>query len=393
MSRTGPAGQPTGFPRRLRRWLGRVALIVVAVGLTLTLAEFTLRLLGVDPPRRNTSIIPHPIWHHWHRRNHADEYHVEAEGYRQHVLFNEHGMRDHRVRAYRKSAGTWRVALLGDSFVEALQVREEEGISRRLEDCLRIETQSSVEVLNFGCSGFSSSLQYLQLREWVTGFEPDLVICLHHFSDLTEDWRYAASAEYRDSSLQVIRPTRTGTRRALRHALGDFHLFRCLEEVLASGSSHKPPSASASLKSSYDAIVHEPYSTEDEEVWSYSLGFLDRMAMLLRDRRIPFLVVPIPIGTQIESVPADFAARTGLGFLAGGNRLEHCGYQRQVCGYCQQKDITCLNLLPAFREAREAGRSQLYLTYDQHWTAEGHALAAELIECYLRQQAWIPSLK
>lgn len=50
--------------------------------------------------------------------------------------------------------------------------------------------------------------------------------------------------------------------------------------------------------------------------------------------------------------------------------------------WCQRESISFLSLTPALREAAVAG-TQVYYTYDQHWTPEGHAVVAEAVARYL----------
>lgn len=370
------------------RWK-RLLASALSVGFSLILLECAVRLLWPDLPTSETGIVPHPIWHHWHRRDFCFTYHVPGEGIRQQVRFNEHGMRDASPRNIEKPPGIRRVAVLGDSFVEAMQVEEHEGICKRLEALL--SHSQLAEVLNFGCSGFSTSLEYLIIREWVLQWKPDMVLCLHHFSDITEDWRFRSRAVCMSEDLQAVVPSGTGWGRCVRRVLDMFSAWRLLHRSLRSSRVASP----ASLKEGYDAIVHEPYNREDEEALAYSLNYVRLVDQELRHEGVPFLLVLIPLGPQVEPVPLDFARQVGLRYLADGCRLEHDGYQRAVTAYCHQHGIAVLDLLDGFRLANPTGSALLYLPRDQHWTAEGHALAARLIASRLKQgtlaRAWIPS--
>lgn len=365
----------------LRRWLKRLLTSAVSVGLSVILLEAAVRLLWPDLPTSETGIVPHPIWHHWHRRDFCFTYHVPGEGIRQRVRFNEHGMRDGSPRGMDKRPGVRRVAVLGDSFVEAMQVEEHEGICKRLEALL--SPSQPAEVLNFGCSGFSTSLEYLIFREWVRHWKPDVVLCLHHFSDITEDWRFRSRAVGMGNDLQAIVPSGTGWGRRLRRVLELSSAWRLLHRSLRSSRPANP----SSLQEGYDAIVHEPYNAEDEEALAYSLNYVRLLDQELRQAGVPFLLVLIPLGPQVEPVPADFARQVGLRYLADGCRLEHTGYQRAVTAYCHQHGIAVLDLLDEFRSANPAGTALLYLPRDQHWTAAGHALAARSIVHWLKQGA------
>ena len=94
------------------------------------------------------------------------------------IRINRYGFR-HGERAPAKPPGTWRVAVLGDSFIEAFQVPDEQTfcaqLERRLQDCAFLADRR-VEVLNFGVSGYGTAQELLMLRHYVWQYEPDLVV-------------------------------------------------------------------------------------------------------------------------------------------------------------------------------------------------------------------------
>ena len=74
-----------------------------------------------------------------------------------------------------KPAGRTRVALLGDSFVEAFQVELDSTFAKITERHLR-DVGSDVEVMNFGRSGFAQTEELIVLREDAIHFAPDIVV-------------------------------------------------------------------------------------------------------------------------------------------------------------------------------------------------------------------------
>lgn len=359
----------------------RLALVLAALTLSLAVAEASVRVFGVDAPRVELGIVPHALWHHWHRVNHTFEFRVAAEDYSVPVHFNAHGMRDSRAIMLDKPPGTLRVAVVGDSFVEAMQVAEDEGVTRRLEAHLSAQLGRPVEVLNFGCSGFSTTLEAVLVREFVRTFAPDVVVCLHHFSDISEDWSFSRRARVESGRVVAVPASMTEAELALTRVPEFSQLYR-----LARACKRRPTPVdpAASYKQSFDAVIHDPYTADDEEAWSYSLAALADMAADLRQDGIPFLVALVPIGTQVEPVDPDYAKRLGFAYLAGGKRLERCGYQGKVTGFCAAHGIDCLDLLPTFRAANPDGVPRLFLRRDLHWTAAGHDLAAQKIARHLR---------
>lgn len=91
---------------------------------------------------------------------------------------NALGWRDH-ARARQKPAGVRRVAVLGDSFVEALQVELDSTFVSIAERRLNAQAAPPrVEVMNFGRSGMTATEEYIVLLRDVLPCEPDAVVLL-----------------------------------------------------------------------------------------------------------------------------------------------------------------------------------------------------------------------
>jgi len=88
---------------------------------------------------------------------------------------NRWGWRD-VDRALAKPSGVFRVAVLGDSFVEAYQVELEATSLLLAEERFRRERGLNVELMNFGRAGFSQAEELLVLQRDVMPFQPDMVI-------------------------------------------------------------------------------------------------------------------------------------------------------------------------------------------------------------------------
>jgi len=87
---------------------------------------------------------------------------------------NRFGWRD-RDRSLAKPSNTYRIAVLGDSLIEAFTVDEDSTFCAITEACLAQEA-NAIEVMNFGRSGMTQSEQYLVLKDEVFRFDPDMVI-------------------------------------------------------------------------------------------------------------------------------------------------------------------------------------------------------------------------
>src|SRR5579883_2647859 len=94
------------------------------------------------------------------------------------VRINSRGFRD-RERTFEKPADTFRIAVLGNSWTEALQVPQEKTYTAVLEQQLndrKCFAGKRVEVLNFGVAGYSTAQELLLLRQKVWNYHPDLIL-------------------------------------------------------------------------------------------------------------------------------------------------------------------------------------------------------------------------
>ncbi len=121
-----------------------------------------------------------------------------SEGYSQ-SYFDSDGMREPGL-TIAKPAGVYRVALLGDSMVEGLQVPIDQTFGKLIEPKLSKDTGRNVQVINFANSGYSTVQEYLQLKDKVFKYKPDLVVLGYMSRDMFENWSPP------DATLTNVRP-------------------------------------------------------------------------------------------------------------------------------------------------------------------------------------------
>ncbi|MBV8202830.1 MAG: SGNH/GDSL hydrolase family protein, partial [Acidobacteria bacterium] len=150
----------------------KLALAAAATALALLVGEAALRLAGISypnfyrpDPERGWSLRPGAEG--WWRK--------EGLAY---VRISSAGLRDvEHVAA--KPAGRLRIAVLGDSCAEALQVPAAQTfwklLERQLAGCTAGEGRT-VEALDFGVAGYGTAQELLTLRRQVWRFQPDVVL-------------------------------------------------------------------------------------------------------------------------------------------------------------------------------------------------------------------------
>ena len=153
--------------------------------LAFAFAEVGLRVLGISypvfhryDPIRGKALVPGKEG--WYRS--------EGEAY---IRINSAGFRDHE-HSVAKETGTYRIAILGDSYMEARQVSLEDMFGRRLEDYLRscdTKAYQKIETLSFGQGGYSTTDELLTLKHHVWPYNPDIVLtAIFHGNDLVDNF-------------------------------------------------------------------------------------------------------------------------------------------------------------------------------------------------------------
>ena len=112
---------------------------------------------------------------------------------------NSNGWNSHHDRyPLQRTDGKMRIAIIGDSYVEALQVPYDQSLSEVMERNLG----DGVEVFRFGISGAPLSQYWHMLREEVVQFRPGLVVLVLTHNDFDESFSYQPG-RYTSSFLKV----------------------------------------------------------------------------------------------------------------------------------------------------------------------------------------------
>lgn len=182
--------QPVATPKRRR----------LLVGCTVAAGSLILALVGVELIFRILVPVTDVPFYFWdplvgprRKPNQTGRYvagrHVNARYH-----FNAQGWNHPQDYLADKPEGTRRICLVGDSYVEALQVDPQETLfavaERRMSrpDC-------PVEWYAFGCSGFGTTQEYSVIRHYVLDYQPDVVIILFTQNDPLDSSPYLAPIE------------------------------------------------------------------------------------------------------------------------------------------------------------------------------------------------------
>ena len=313
---------------------------------------------------------------------------------------NAEGLRD-REYPREKDPQTWRILAFGDSFAEGWGVEVEESVSKQLEERLReAMPQRKIEVINFGVAGYGTGQELLFFEEVGKPYQPDQVVLFFYPNDLWNNGnRQGIGAErgYKpffrlgpDDRLQLFgvpvkkatfwdasaRSSRPWYQRLDLHLRQHWHLYVLLDKAL-----RPAPEISGQQRQHYYEGL---YGTGDLDRWASRWELTGRLLQAFHtavaQAGAELVLVYVPTIVQIEE--EDWQNKRDLYGLIG--EFDLLRPNRQIAGFAALYGIPLLDLYESFEPASQT--QKLYYQ-DSHWTPQGHALAAALIQDYLLDQS------
>ncbi|MGE3272283.1 MAG: SGNH/GDSL hydrolase family protein [Chloroflexota bacterium] len=400
---TRPSVRVTSAARRSVGWRGKLGLLVFGLLIGLVMVELVLRVLGPRIPVVNslTSIATfqtyHPIYGFFHRPGASGW--IETPEFTSYVSINAYGLRERDI-APAKPAGTFRVLVIGDSFVEGAQVPMENTVTRKLEERLAAMMPGQpVQVINAGNAGFGTAQELLFLDHDGRTYEPDLVILVYFIDNDLPDNGYRVA---KDRKLDTTRrpffvpdgkggiELRPGAApppdrlEAVRPLLRKSVTYNLAENFMLWQEARDQEKAQ--IGKNRPTYLENP-PAEWDEAWWVTERLLGRVRETTAGMNADLLVVAAPSYFQISD--------DAWLWLVGGDTREKNHYEpdlpnQRLAGIAERQGLRFLDLLPAVKAAQDA-EGGLYYPADGHWTSAGHAFAAGQLADYLAGSGLLPS--
>jgi hypothetical protein len=387
-----------------------LAFLSVVVVLSVLEAALAVAKLGTPEtllyePGKELTFIPHAYYRHTKEGF--------SEGY-----FNSHGFRDYE-RTYEKPADVFRIIVLGDSYVEALQVPLEDSFTALLEKTLN--TNGSVtrfEVLPLGLMGSGTAAEYHRYLKLGVLYDPDLVIVAfftgndfrnnskvlnreitgfyYHFNekhDLVLDRSlidaYEESLTYPKRLFQQLK-----TKSHVLTLISDrIYLFkRQLLEARIMEAARSNESAGDDKINTLDLFSDlNIYRPDLPSAWRDTIEITKKIILNFKksaeEHGSQFLLLGL---SNAEQIHPDLGRKLKDQYSI---ELDYEQPDRILEEFARQNGVLFLKLMPAFREHHLKTGQYLHGfgdSYGGHWNQAGHRLAAELIFKFLRDQHLVP---
>jgi lysophospholipase L1-like esterase len=290
------------------------------------------------------------------------------------VSFNSVGMRD-REHTVDKPPGVYRILLLGDSFMEALQVPFAASFPSLLERYLGQQTGKRIEVINAGVSGWGTDDELRYLTNYGLQYQPDLVVVvmtLHN--DISDNLRQYWHRVQGGILIEQRRPPMSfvdyHVTRLKAYLSTRFQLYQLWRRVRHGGEIRQ---AGRQLHSHVVQLFEEPTPGTIAEGVTLTDLLLQQVQQETRAAGGRVVLVLLPIRYQLsDSVFADLVRSAGVPPAT----MQVDKPQRMITPLANGLGIPVIDLLPAFRKWTADSATSLYLESDGHWSVAGHQLAA-----------------
>jgi hypothetical protein len=327
------------------------------------------------------------------------------------IVINSHGWRD-RERPLTKPSKTIRIAILGDSYAEALQLPMADAFWSVLERELEKVVQPiglGIEVLNFGVSGYGTAQELNTLRHRVWDYSPEIVILAFVSGNDVRNNSRALEGDpmrpyfiYKDDELVLDGSFRISPEFRMRQTLiarciyGVINYSRTLQILNHFKNTVEAKRREARVKNQsiqsdevgIDTAVYKPPQTQEwQEAWRVTERLIVRMHEEVVQRKAEFWVVTL---TNASQVHPDRAVREEIAQRLGVSDLFYPDFR--IKSLCETENIPVLILAPLFRAYAEEHKIYLHGFKNAtmgggHWNANGHRLADELIAAELMKNS------
>lgn len=387
---------------RYLRPLKALFLAGCSLAVALLLVEIGLRVAGISYPifldiDRDRGFGLAPGKEAWQTR----------EG-RAFIKINSDGLRDveHTIE---KPRNVIRIAVLGDSYAEALQVPLEQTFWRTLQNELSacpVVQGRKIEVINFGVSGYGTAQELLTLQHHVWKYDPDIVLLAFLTGNDITDNSLALRGNptipyfvYKNGALVLDKSYMTPSFRfkldvgydhwsPLLYDLRFIQVIKETQRVLSAWSAkakgaQQDPNARRNVPPGLEdgldhAIYRPPPNARWKEAWRVTEGLILEMANEVRSRKADFWIVTLTNGIQVNPDPQ---VRKAYMDWLGVDNLSYP--DRRIAHLAERNGIPVITLVDPL--AAYALKNNVYLHGFEnsigkgHWNKVGHMVAGKEI--------------
>ena len=364
----------------LRKIFSKLVLVTFGVMLGLVVLELGVRVFSPAPP---LMYVPDETLGWVHPANSTFEY--DGNSGRTVVAFNSKGLRSEE-HVYEKVNDTYRILVLGDSYVEAADVSMEHTFVSNLEAQLR-KAGCRSELINSGVGGYGTDQELLFLRYEGWKYSPDLVLLMFTIDNDVHDNMVKNYCRQTEQGIICQAPDRIGNWRRGVVATKAFlqahwHTYSFLQEKTARIRQVRLILQWLGLSEFKDAnemqqqvpmplnLFLREAPTEVTRGWDLTKAIVREVHEEVIGRGVEFAVALIPSNLQLDQ---DTFRQATQEFKLPLSTLDRTKPNDIMVEFGQNQGIFTIDLLESFLTAQRNGERVV----DGHWNVLGHQLVAE----------------
>lgn len=290
------------------------------------------------------------------------------------VRINQLGLRDREILPV-KTPGIYRILILGDSMVEALQVALEQTFVKVTEALLNrwANGKTQFEVINAGVSGYGTAQEYLWLKHDGIWLHPDLVVLAFFVGNDVRNNSVRLEARGRHPFFVLDGPGLALSNRpfyfdnplkAWLRARSHLYLtlMRARARLNAAEQAHR-------INDVDMAVFAREEKVEWAEAWEITSRLLRQINRLAQDAKADFILLALPDPVQVSP---SFLATVSSETLDLGRP------QRRLAQVARAEGIGYVDVLPCLRESYRQD-DPIFFLHHGHLTSRGHRLVGEVL--------------
>jgi lysophospholipase L1-like esterase len=328
---------------------GRFGTALVGFLILLAFGELVLRVFDYGPG--HAPLNADPVLHHVHPKDYRYlAYSKTGEYGGFNVYFDKDGLRaaTPEMRAAKEKPADCRVAFMGDSFTEGVQVPYEDTFAGLLAGVTRCE------VKNYGVSSYSPIFYGIQWRDAVRRTSPSLVVLQLYGNDVWTDEEFMGRAKRDAAGIPVALPEPPGYAAVefLRHIyLG--RLVRMVQQRvwwwLEDNGADSGPAY--------------PQREPNPDISELSSGLVQQLARDVAQSGATFVLFAVP---------------STRGLPISGAKVAEVDFSDKWKAWAEKAGVEFVDMRAAFAREAQGGRSPFF-ERDVHFNAIGHALVARTL--------------
>ncbi|MHC4269621.1 MAG: SGNH/GDSL hydrolase family protein [Planctomycetota bacterium] len=307
-----------------------------------------------------------------------------------HVEFNSLGFRDveHKIE---KPYGVKRIAVIGDSFCESVQVNLTETFYKQLEKLLNRNGNGKWEVLNFGVGDFGTTQEWITLNKYALKYSPDII--LHQIFPLNDICNntvelFGMCKSYNDRYRPYFIQSRNGFKLSSAQPVRNFVRrnlisYNIVERIFLDSFGFYKQFANDEFRNNLikekglpalDPLLYT-YVDDDEQIdqikngWKITEEIIEKIITRCRKSEIPYVGIVVPFEMRVN--------RSWNVFASGQPSPKMIQYypEKRLGELFRRLDVNSVMLIETFQK-----NENIVLPYrDGHLNPEGHKLTAEAI--------------